>query len=140
MDLGAFKAHLVWAEGERLDLYRDSVGIQTIGVGHNIEEKGISKRVSRLMLDDDIQEVVDGLRTLDYWKDLDSTRQLVVADMVFNLGLPRFLRFVRLNAALALKDFTLAAAEMRDSRWYRQVGRRAVKLVEAMQTGVWDGD
>lgn len=139
MDLHAFKQHLVWAEGERLDLYKDSVGIQTIGVGHNIEEKGISKRVSRLMLDDDIQEVVDGVRNLDYWNDLDSVRQLVIADMVFNLGLPRFLRFVNLNKALLIQDYNLAAAEMIDSKWHRQVGRRAVKLVEAMKTGEWNG-
>jgi lysozyme len=138
MDLHAFEDHLVWAEGEKLFLYRDSVGIQTIGVGHNIEEKGISKRVSRLMLKDDIQEVVEGCRGLDYWNDLDSTRQLVVADMVFNLGLPRFLNFKKLNAALALGDYSLAAHEMEDSRWYRQVGRRAVKLQKAMITGEWN--
>lgn len=138
MDLSAFKQHLVWAEGERLNLYKDSVGIMTVGVGHNIEEKGISKRVSRLMLEDDIQEVVDDVRGLAYWNDLGSVRQLVVADMVFNLGLSRFLKFVNLNKALVIQDYNLAAVEMKDSRWYRQVGRRAVKLVEAMITGEWD--
>lgn len=139
MDLHAFEKHLVWAEGEELHLYKDSVGIQTIGVGHNIEEKGISKRVSRLMLKDDIQEVVDDTRGLAYWHNLDSVRQLVVADMVFNLGLTRFLNFRRLNAALTMGDYNLAAHEMKDSRWYEQVGRRARKLHTAMLTGEWNG-
>lgn len=134
-----FEEHLVWAEGERLQMYKDSVGIWTIGVGRNIEEKGISKNVSRIMLQEDIDEVFTDLDRLDYFANLDPTRQLIVADMVFNLGLSRFLRFVKLNAALALHDYTLAAHEMQDSKWYRQTKRRARKLVEAMKTGEWNG-
>ena len=139
MDLHALEEHLVWAEGERLDLYKDSVGIYTIGVGHNIQEKGVSHAVSRLMLKEDIQSVVDDCRTLAYWHDLGSVRQLIVADMVFNLGLSRFLKFINLNGALAIGDYVLAGAEMKDSTWYTQVGRRAVKLRDAMITGVWNG-
>ena len=134
-----FEAHLVWAEGERLDLYTDSVGIYTIGVGHNIQEKGVSKAVSRAMLKEDIQSVVDDARTLGYWDELDSVRQLVIADMVFNLGLSRFLKFKNLNKALVVRDYNLAGAEMTDSKWFRQVGRRAIKLRKAMISGVWNG-
>lgn len=138
MNLRDFEAHLVWAEGERLDLYKDSVGIYTIGVGHNIEEKGVSKAVSRLMLKEDIQDVVNDCRKLPYWNDLDSVRQLVVADMVFNLGFTRFLGFVNLNRALSIQDYVLAPVEMKDSKWFRQVGRRAIKLCKAMSTGEWN--
>lgn len=137
LDMKAFEEHLVWAEGERLDLYKDSVGIYTIGVGHNIQEKGISKEVSRQMLKEDVDEVLGDCRSLTYWNHLDSTRKLVVADMVFNLGLSRFLKFKRVNGALEINDFFLAAHEMKDSKWYVQVGRRAEKLHEAMITGVW---
>ena len=139
MDHTAFEEHLVWAEGERLDLYKDSVGIYTIGVGHNIQEKGVSKAVSRLMLREDMIDVDTDCRNLAYWHDLDPVRQLIVADMVFNLGLSRFLKFINLNKALLIQDYSLAAAEMKDSRWYNQVGRRAVKLVEAMKSGEWNG-
>lgn len=138
IDRAAFEEHLVWAEGERLNMYKDSVGIWTIGVGHNIQEKGISLQVSRQMLQEDIEEVLGDCRSLDYWNTLDPVRQLVIADMVFNLGLSRFLRFVNLNKALTIKDYNLAAHEMKNSRWYGQVGRRAVKLCEAMITGVWN--
>lgn len=139
MNLQDFGIHLVWAEGERLDMYKDSVGIWTIGVGHNIQERGISKAVSRLLLKEDIQSVVDDCGTLNYWHTLGSVRQLVIADMVFNLGLSKFLKFPALNAALAIEDYNLAAAEMKDSKWFVQVGRRAVKLCEAMITGDWNG-
>lgn len=139
MNLQDFAAHLIWAEGERLDMYKDSVDIWTIGVGHNIQERGVSKAVSRLMLREDIQSVVDDCGTLNYWHTLDSVRQLVIADMVFNLGLSKFLKFPALNAALAIEDYNLATAEMKDSKWFVQVGRRAVKLCEAMMTGEWNG-
>lgn len=137
IDREEFEKHLVWAEAERLYLYKDSQGIYTIGVGHNIQEKGISKRASRVILQDDIDEVFNDVRNLDYFAALDPVRQLVVADMVFNLGLTKFIRFVKLNAALAIHDYTLAAHEMIDSKWFRQTGRRARKLVRAMRTGEW---
>jgi lysozyme len=137
MDMEDFVDHLVWAEGERLDMYKDSVGIWTIGVGHNIEEKGVSQAVSRMMLREDINEVLEDVRSLPYYNDLDPVRQLVVADMVFNLGLSRFLNFKNFNKALAIPDYVLAAHEMQDSKWYVQVGRRAEKLKAAMITGDW---
>lgn len=138
MNLQDFETHLVWAEGERLGIYKDSVGILTVGVGHNIQEKGISKAVSRLMLKEDIQDVVSDCRTLSYWDNLDPVRQLIVADMVFNLGFSRFLGFRRMNAALDIGDYLLASAEGRDSKWYKQVGRRSKKLMIAMISGEWN--
>lgn len=139
MQMDHFVAHLVWAEGEKLELYKDSVGILTIGVGHNIEEKGISQAVSRMMLREDINEVLADVRTLSYFNDLDSVRQLVVSDMVFNLGLSRFLGFKNLQSSLAAGDWQLSAFNMKDSKWYKQVGRRAEKLEAAMITGEWNG-
>lgn len=139
VDRDALEAHVLWAEAERLHMYKDSVGIWTIGVGHNIEERGISKEVSRLMLKEDLDAVLEECRGLDYWDALSAVRRIVVADMVFNLGLSRFLRFRNLNKALLIQDYTLAGHEMQDSRWYNQVGRRAVKLQKAMITGVWNG-
>lgn len=138
MNLQDFEAHLVWAEGERLDMYKDSVGIWTIGVGHNIQERGISKAISRALLHEDMQDVINDCGSLSYWGNLDAVRQLVVADMVFNLGLSRFLNFKRMQAALKREEYGLAAVEGKDSKWFRQVGRRAVKLMDAMVTGVWN--
>lgn len=138
MDLEAFEEHLVWAEAEKLFPYRCSAGKLTIGVGRNLDDRGISVDESRYLLSNDIANTLRDCDSLDYWDTLDPVRQLVVADMVFNLGLSRFLRFVKLNAALALHDYTLAAEEMKDSNWYNQVGRRAWKLREAMLSGEWN--
>lgn len=139
MDRNAFAEHLIWAEAEKLFPYRCSAGKLTIGVGRNLDDRGISQAESRFMLENDISLVMEQVVHLDYWFQLDEVRQLVIADMVFNLGFSKFLTFKKLNAALAVPDYTLAAHEMKDSNWYRQVGRRAVRLHQAMLTGEWNG-
>lgn len=137
MNLDDFRSHLRWAEGVKNYPYRCSAGKLTIGVGRNLDDVGISDEEIDFLLTSDIMRVAKDCARLDYWLDTDPVRQLVVADMVFNLGFPGFLRFKKFNAALAIKDYTLAAHEMMDSKWYRQVGRRAEKLREAMITGEW---
>jgi lysozyme len=75
---------------------------------------------------------------LPYWEELNDARRLVIADMVFNMGYRRFLSFVKTNAALEAGDYSEAAAEMMDSKWYRQTGRRARKLCSIMLWGDLD--
>lgn len=137
MKLSALRAHLEWAEARRSKPYKDSVGKLTIGVGRNLDDRGLRDNEIDFLLDNDIAEVLTECGRLPFWATLDDVRQLVVADMVFNLGLFKFRQFAKLNAALEGHDYAQAANEMADSKWYVQVGRRAVKLVEAMRTGVW---
>jgi len=138
INIGAFKAHLKWAEAVRQYPYRCSADKLTIGVGRNLDDVGLSMDEVDYLLGNDITRVLAECGTLDYWGSLDPVRQLIVADMVFNLGISRFLQFKKMNAALAIQDYTLAAHEMKDSKWYRQVGRRAVKLHKAMISGEWN--
>lgn len=133
-----FAEHLEWAEARRPYPYEDSVGKLSIGVGRNLDDKGLREDEIDLLLKNDIKEALEECTKLDYFKGLDSVRQLVVADMVFNMGLPRFLGFVRTNEALRNQDYVKASTEMVDSKWYRQTGRRARKLVKAMKAGDWE--
>jgi lysozyme len=136
MDELKFEEHLRWAEGVRSLPYKDSVGVLTIGVGRNLE-RGLSDDEIGYLLSNDVRDVLRDARTLSYWPQLNEARQLVVADLVFNLGLARWLKFAKANAALERDDYAAAADELVDSTWYRQVGRRAVKLVAAMRSGEW---
>lgn len=137
MDRDALRKHLEWAEGRRAFAYEDSVGKLTIGIGRNIDDVGLSDTEIDMLCNNDIERVLAHAETLPYWGSLDPVRQLVVADMIFNLGPTRFAGFVNTNAAIAVGDFDRAADEMLDSRWARQVGRRAVKLSQAMRSGAW---
>lgn len=135
MDIEKFKEHVRWAESEKLFPYRCSAGKLTIGVGRNLDDRGITPEESGFLLNTDVSIVLEECGGLDYWDSLDPARQLVVADMVFNLGLARFNRFVKFQAALRIGDYVLAATEMMDSRWADQVGRRALKLRDIMLSG-----
>lgn len=60
--------------------------------------------------------------------------QLIIADMMFNLGFSRLSRFRRMKAAVLRRDWRSAAAEMEDSAWFGQVGRRSRDLVRRMRS------
>jgi len=56
-----------------------------------------------------------------------------MANMMFNLGLPRFSKFRKTINNIISKNYKKAAEEMRDSRWYRQVTNRAERLALRME-------
>jgi len=122
-------------EGLRLKLYKDSVGKLTIGIGHCIEDDGITEAMANFILDEDIALHRAQASSLPMFYSLDPVRQDVLVNMVFNMGLPRVKGFVKMLAALADQDWEEAASEMRDSKWAMQVGNRAIELAQMIRTG-----
>lgn len=136
LDVALLKKTLIRDEGERLKLYQCTAGKLTIGIGRNIEDNGISLDESSLMFNNDINSVIAGLKSsLLFFEDLSPIRQLVLANMAFNLGKTRFLGFKKFISALAAHDYQRAASEMMDSLWAKQVGERAKRLERMMVTG-----
>ncbi|RMH50503.1 MAG: lysozyme [Zetaproteobacteria bacterium] len=128
-------ALLIRHEGMRLKPYRDSVGKLTIGVGRNLDDVGLREEEARFLLENDLRAVIAELQPLPWFAALDPPRKHAIIDMGFNLGLPRLLGFRRMIAAIERGDWPAAADEMLDSRWARQVGRRAEELARTMRTG-----
>lgn len=123
-------------EGLRLKPYTDTAGKLTIGIGRNLSDRGITEEEADMMLLTDLRHVVNDLnRALPWWVSLNEVRQEALANMLFNLGLPRLLTFKKLLAALEAGQWARAAAEALDSRWAQQVGARAVRIAEMFQTG-----
>ena len=67
------------------------------------------------------------------WNDLPEECQLIIANMMFNLGYPRLSKFVGMKAGVDARDFNEAADQMVDSKWYTQVPNRARRLVTRMR-------
>tara|TARA_R100001086_G_scaffold168135_1_gene91352 strand:+ start:1755 stop:2174 length:420 start_codon:yes stop_codon:yes gene_type:complete len=123
-------------EGVEKTVYNDSEGIPTIGVGRNLRDRGLSDDEIDYLLSNDIDIVVDELdKVMPWWKDLDEVRQRVLCDLVFNLGMPRFSGFKKSISYMKQQMWDQAADELLDSKWARQVGRRAQTLSEMMRTG-----
>jgi lysozyme len=129
------KNMLVQEEGYSQFPYRDTEGVLTLGIGRNLESNGVSMSESLFMLDNDVNDAIAILnKQLSCFNRLDRVRQIILIDMVFNLK-NRLFGFVNTLAAIERGDYKLAAQEMLNSKWAKQVGRRAVRLSKMMETG-----
>lgn len=118
--------------------YLDSRGIQTIGIGRNLQAKGISEEEAEYLLGNDITEAIDQLKQkVHCWDGLSLVRKAVLVDMTVNLGIGGFLKFRRMIAALYNKDYEQAAKEMINSLWREQVKARAYRLAIMMSKDEW---
>ena len=131
----AFRKQLEKHEGLRLKPYRDTVGKLTIGIGRNLDDKGITRDEALFMLRTDIAECLADLKTFPWFKGLNEVRQRVVLDMRFNLGPKGFRGFVGTLAAIEAGDYAGAATRMLASKWATQVKGRADTLADMMRTG-----
>jgi lysozyme len=136
MDFLLLQKQLVGFEGLARKPYTDTEGKLTIGIGHNLTDKGLTERQIYSIFGDDVDEVRAGLnRDVSWWMQLSEPRQRVLADMAFNMGTSGLLGFPKMLAAAQRGDFQTAAAEMRNSLWARQVGHRAEVLAGMMERG-----
>lgn len=130
------RAQLIVDEDLRQKPYLDTVGKLTVGVGRNLDDKGLSREECLYLLDNDIEDAEQDARTLfPSFERLSDARKAVVCNMAFNLGRDRLARFLRFREAVQGQDWERAAAEMLDSTWARQVGNRAVRLADQMRVG-----
>lgn len=124
-------------EGERLKPYRCTAGKLTIGVGRNLDDRGITAQESAYLLSNDIDRVWTELRARLPWvTGLSDVRQRVLLDMAFNLGTDGLLKFRNTLATIEAGNYQKGGEMMLDSLWARQVGMRAQRLAKMMQTGI----
>jgi lysozyme len=136
IDRDAMICQLRLHEGERLKPYRCTAGKLTIGVGRNLEDRGITATESAYLLGNDIDGFYVALqKALPWVSQLDEVRQRVLLDMAFNLGIQGLLTFKNTLATIKAGDYGKAGPMMLQSKWAEQVGRRAERLSTMMVTG-----
>lgn len=117
--------------------YTDTVGKLTLGYGRNLTDKGISEDEARRMLVGDVQECIGQLREAFDWFDaLDDARQEVLINMCFNLGIVGLSKFHSTLEFVQAGQYEDASTGMLQSKWAKQVGRRANELAAMMKTGI----
>lgn len=127
---------LIKNEGKRLKVYKCTAGKNTIGVGRNLDDVGITEDEAELMLNNDIRRLEADLdRDLPWWRELDDNRQIVLADMCFNMGINSLLQFKNTLQAIKEHRYTDAANGIRNSLYAKQVGNRAERNAMIMETG-----
>lgn len=124
-------------EGLVLKMYKDSLGILTIGYGHNLEAKPISRRAAAIIFEDDLEDAMSDAQKIPEYHMLCSARRAVLTEMVYNMGLHAVMKFIAMRSAIVAGKYGIAAAEMLNSRWAHQVGKRANELAAIMETGIY---
>ena len=144
MDIEKLREQLKIDEGCVYEIYNDHLGFATFGIGHlviesdpeNGQEVGTPVSKDRVIdaFEQDVQTVLSDCAILyPDFDELPEEAQQIIANMMFNLGRPRLSAFKGMKAGVDSRDWNEAADQMVDSRWYRQVGARAERLVERMR-------
>ena len=150
MDIEQLRRELDEDEGCVYEIYLDHLGYPTFGIGHLVTKNDIEfgwsvgtdvdeYRVHEVF-EEDVQTVLSDCKKLYHnFYHLPEEVQLIIANMMFNMGRTRLSKFKGMKRGIDDCDWQAAADEMVDSRWYRQVTNRAERLVKRMRnvTPIW---
>lgn len=150
MNIEALKKQLILDEGCKLEIYLDSLGKPTFGIGHLLTSQDVEwfawknlckekpgmkisqERVDEIFQKDVICCIKNCEQLFDDFDKLPEEVQQILANMTFNLGIAGLKKFTKFIAAIKDKNFKKASLEMEKSAWYNQVGSRAKRLVSKM--------
>ena len=144
MNIDKLREEIKYDEGSVNKIYLDHLGLATFGIGHLVLESdpehgwevGTDVSEDRCIeaFNSDIENVLsDCHRLYPDFDDLPEEVQRIVANMMFNMGRTRLSKFKGMKRGVDAKDRNAAPDEMVDSRWDRQVTKRADRLVERMR-------
>ena len=133
LDREELKAEFLKHEGKENDVYKDTEGHPTVGVGFDLDRGDAKAKIEALGLDyakvkagtqdltdDQVYKLLDGdmdtaitdLKSVfPKFTDLSDVGQRVIVDMMFNLGKTKFLGFKKMIDAVKAGDFAKAADE-----------------------------
>ena len=144
MDLEQLRKELEADEGCKHETYMCTQNKVTGGIGHMITEWDDEKYLEvgveipeeqvKAWFDKDIETVLSDCELLyDDFDHLPEDAQLIIANMMFNLGYPRLKKFVKMKAAIDQRDWNEAANQVIDSNYYRQLPNRAGRLLKRIR-------
>ena len=144
MDIEILKKQLTEDEGCKYEIYLDHLGYKTFGIGHLCKatdpenDLEVGSEVSKERVDEcflnDIEKVIEDCTILyDNFYTLPDDAQLIIANMMFNLGRTRLTKFKLMKVAVDDGNWIEAGIQMEDSKWAKQVPNRAERLCERMR-------
>lgn len=149
MDIQQLRKELEADEGVKMEngqhvTYKCSADKLTFGIGHMVlksdpeynQPVGTPVSADRVTecFDRDIESVIEDCNRLyPQFDSLPEDCQLIIANMMFNLGLPTLSKFKNMKKHVDEEDWEMAAAEMENSRWARQLPNRSGRLIERMR-------
>ena len=135
MDIESVKKRLIQEEGLELKPYTCTANKLTLGVGRNIQDRGISEATAMQMLEEDIDICIEELqRNISWWDEAPDGIQEVLIDLCFNMGIKKLMLFTKTLGYLGSGDVMKAADELLNSRYATMVPNRANRNAEIIRS------
>jgi lysozyme len=116
-------------EGFVAIVYKDSLGIDTIGYGFAIKDLELDKDICDLILERKLEDLMSRVENkFNWYKYMPQEIKDVVVEMCYQLGVSGFSKFKKTISYLQNKQWEDASIEMLDSLWARQTPNRAEEL------------
>lgn len=127
-------------EGVMYEIYLDTEGLKTGGIGHLVDQTmwDVGEEIDEEQVNEWFENDLDIAVTdacaifLNFGSHPNDVKRVCV-NMAFNLGRNRLSKFKKMITAVNEGKYVTAANEMIDSKWYRQVGHRGAELVNIMK-------
>ena len=116
-------------EGYVKNVYKDSLGIDTIGYGFAIKDLELDEDICDIILERKLFDLIDRInKKFQWYKYMPPEIKDVIAEMCYQMGVYGFSCFKKTIALLQDKQWKEASVEMLDSRWADQTPNRARAL------------
>ena len=110
-------------------VYKDSLGIDTIGYGFAIKDLELDADICDIILERKLKALHDMIKIKFKWYGyMPQEIKDVVIEMCYQLGVGGFSKFKKTIAYLQNQQFHDASVEMLDSLWAKQTPNRAKEL------------
>ena len=120
-------------EGYVASVYKDSLGIDTIGYGFAIKDLQLDEDICDMILERKLKDLNDSIKIkFDWYKYMPQEIKDIVTEMCYQLGVTGFSKFKKTIAYLQNEEWKNASIEMLDSRWAKQTPGRAKELSSRM--------
>ena len=132
-------------EGFRDEVYLDILGFLTIGYGHLIKKHDrflLKKKYSKFILlkvfNDDFKKTI-----IDYSKNYKNDKhpkniQEIYIEMIFQMGIKKQKKFVKMNQYIKKKQLFMASLEMKKSLWFKQTPKRVDILIKSLLKNLYE--
>ena len=123
-------------EGFEPRVYKDTLGIDTIGYGFAIKDLYIDEDIAEQILEKKVNKLLKEVDSrFDWFKFMPDGIKEVVVEMCYQLGVNGFSKFKKTIKLLSNRNFAKASTEMLDSLWAKQTPNRALKLSNIVKEG-----
>ena len=107
-------------EGYRSSVYKDSLGIDTIGYGFAIKDLELDEDICEEILKRKLERLIDRVQKKWGWIiNLPQEAQEVMYEMCYQMGVSGVSKFKKTLLFLESHEYRMAAKEMLDSKWAR---------------------